>query len=218
MALVLPRSKRPLATRPVAPNQRPSLPAPSGSRAVDRRGDRRAGRPLTPTVSGHMSQDGKLIGIAIGAYSAPWESPLLPDEPMPEVPPPRGASPSTARAGASTRLHPAPHDAEALRRAALRGSCARRDRRLDRTSRGAAGRRAHPCRVADAWFPAPWPRLTELAPAPTIDLTIHFRVPLRWPTHCSSAASETASCETASSTRTASSRPRIEPWSPNPAS
>ena len=25
--------------------------------------------------------------------------------------------------------------------------------------------------LADAWFPAPWPRLTALAPAPTIDLT-----------------------------------------------
>ena len=34
---------------------------------------------------------------------------------------------------------------------------------------------------ADAWFPAPWPRLSELAPAPTIDLTIHFRAPLPRP-------------------------------------
>jgi acyl-CoA thioesterase len=32
--------------------------------------------------------------------------------------------------------------------------------------------------LADAWFPAPWPRLRALAPAPTIDLTIHFRAPL----------------------------------------
>ncbi len=32
--------------------------------------------------------------------------------------------------------------------------------------------------LADAWFPAPWPRLKELAPAPTIDLTVHFRAPL----------------------------------------
>ena len=32
--------------------------------------------------------------------------------------------------------------------------------------------------LADAWFPAPWPRLTQLAPAPTIDLTVHFRAPL----------------------------------------
>ena len=35
--------------------------------------------------------------------------------------------------------------------------------------------------LADAWFPAPWPRLAELAPAPTIDLTVHFRSPLPLP-------------------------------------
>jgi acyl-CoA thioesterase len=35
--------------------------------------------------------------------------------------------------------------------------------------------------LADAWFPAPWPRLAELAPAPTIDLTVHFRTPLPLP-------------------------------------
>ena len=35
--------------------------------------------------------------------------------------------------------------------------------------------------LADAWFPAPWPRLSELAPAPTIDLTVHYRVPLPLP-------------------------------------
>jgi acyl-CoA thioesterase len=32
--------------------------------------------------------------------------------------------------------------------------------------------------LADAWLPAPWPRLKALAPAPTIDLTVHFRSPL----------------------------------------
>jgi acyl-CoA thioesterase len=30
----------------------------------------------------------------------------------------------------------------------------------------------------DAWIPSPWTRLTEPAPAPTIDLTIHFRARL----------------------------------------
>jgi hypothetical protein len=35
--------------------------------------------------------------------------------------------------------------------------------------------------LADAWFPAPWPRLAALAPAPTIDLTVHFRSPLPLP-------------------------------------
>ena len=32
--------------------------------------------------------------------------------------------------------------------------------------------------LADAWFPAPWPRLQALAAAPTIDLTLHFRARL----------------------------------------
>ena len=32
--------------------------------------------------------------------------------------------------------------------------------------------------LADAWFPAPWPRLTELRPAPTIEMTVLFRAPL----------------------------------------
>jgi acyl-CoA thioesterase len=30
---------------------------------------------------------------------------------------------------------------------------------------------------ADAWWPAPWVRLREPVPAPTIDLTVHFRAP-----------------------------------------
>ena len=34
------------------------------------------------------------------------------------------------------------------------------------------------CVMADGYYPAIWPRLTELHPAPTIDLTIHFRAPL----------------------------------------
>ena len=35
--------------------------------------------------------------------------------------------------------------------------------------------------LADAWFPAPWPRLDALAPAPTIDLSVHFRTGLPLP-------------------------------------
>ena len=35
--------------------------------------------------------------------------------------------------------------------------------------------------LADAWYPAPWPRLRELAPAPTVEMTVHFRAPLPLP-------------------------------------
>src|SRR5688500_399081 len=52
----------------------------------------RAGRSLS-TVPGRLLQDGKLSGIALGAYSKPWDGPLLPDEPMHRVDPPEGRDP-----------------------------------------------------------------------------------------------------------------------------
>ena len=138
----------------------------------------RAGRSLS-TVSGRMSQDGKLVGIALGAYSKPWEGPLLPDEPMPEVDPPEGREPidSAGRRVApdfTQRLTMQRRFGELPFAGAERGEIGGwiglvEERPIDALTLAV---------VADAWFPAPWPRLTELAPAPTIDLTVHFRVPL----------------------------------------
>jgi len=138
----------------------------------------RAGRSLA-TVSGRLIQEGKLIGIALGAYSAPWESPHLPDEPMPSVDPADGRDPID-----SAGRHKAPDFTQRL-------SMQRRFGEMPFTSakRGEVGGwiglvEERPIDalslavIADAWFPAPWPRLPEFAPAPTIDLTIHFRVPL----------------------------------------
>jgi len=138
----------------------------------------RSGRSLT-TVSGRLSQEGKLIGIALGAYSAPWESPLLADQPMPAVDPPKGREPieSTGRRIApdfTQRLSMQRRFGELPFTGAERGEVGGwiglvEERPIDALSLAV---------IADAWFPAPWPRLTELAPAPTIDLTIHFRTPL----------------------------------------
>jgi hypothetical protein len=44
----------------------------------------RAGRSLS-TLSGRLEQDGKLLGLALGAYSVPWESPVLGNGSMPAV-------------------------------------------------------------------------------------------------------------------------------------
>ena len=101
---------------------------------------------------------------------------------MPEVEPP-----DAARAGRRARVparepatvHRTALDAAPLRRPAVLG--------LRAAATSAAGSGCSSERpldalaiavCADAWFPAPWPRLDELAPAPTIDLTIHFRAPL----------------------------------------
>ena len=131
-----------------------ALPAPAGGRAGDRPHDQveRAGRTLT-TVSGRLEQDGKLMGIALGAYSTPWESPLLEDAPIPEVDPPRTAA---RRHGAAYRSVKPPPFVEpnglpaALRRGAVQprrararsaaGWACRRSAHWTRRGRGAGGR------------------------------------------------------------------------------
>ena len=62
----------------------------------------RAGRSLT-SVSGRLEQDGKLLGLALAAYSKPWSGPLLDESPMPEVEPPGRATPRPTRSAMPRR-------------------------------------------------------------------------------------------------------------------
>jgi acyl-CoA thioesterase len=139
----------------------------------------RAGRSLS-TVSGRLEQEGKLLGLALAAYSKPWEGPLLDESPMPAVEPPdsEGAARDQQRGGPSPpfldrmifqkRFGSSPFSgAERMEVGGWLGLA--EERPLDALAMAI---------LADAWFPAPWPRLKQLAPAPTIDLTIHFRSPL----------------------------------------
>ncbi len=138
----------------------------------------RTGRSMS-TVSGRLEQAGKLLGLALGAYSTPWQGPELPDRPMPEVDPPAGREPVpdlgrgtppafTERLSMQHRFGAAPFsEAEEGLTGGWIGL--REERPIDALALAV---------LADAWFPAPWPRLAALAPAPTIDLTIHFRAPL----------------------------------------
>jgi acyl-CoA thioesterase len=139
----------------------------------------RAGRSLS-TVSGRMEQNGELIGLALGAYSKPWEGPLLDDAPMPAVEPPDESLPEATRPGAPNpppfldRMDMQPRFGAAPFSGADHGEIGgwlglREERPLDAATVAI---------LADAWFPAPWTRLKAFAPAPTIDLTIHFRAPL----------------------------------------
>jgi acyl-CoA thioesterase len=151
----------------------------------------REGRSLS-TVSGRMEQDGNLIGLALGAYSKAWDGPDLDESPMPEVEPASGrATLAEATAGDEAPQGMPPRDPPPFMsrltmqprfgeppftradRAEVGGWVGLADERpLDALSVAL---------LADAWFPAPWPRLRELAPAPTIDLTVHFRAPLPLP-------------------------------------
>jgi acyl-CoA thioesterase len=139
----------------------------------------RAGRSLTST-SGRMEQDGKLIGLALAAYSTPWEGPLFNESPMPEVEPADEGRPPV---GDLPRANPPPFTQRVTMQHRFGGAPGsgskhseiggwiglREERPLDAAAIAV---------LADAWFPAPWPRLKAPAPAPTIDLTIHFRSPL----------------------------------------
>ena len=140
----------------------------------------RAGRAVT-SVSGRLEQGGKLMGLALGAYSTAWESPLLEEEPMPEVEPPDGRMTTGGRSVPDIVPPPFVERTVFQRRfgpplfsggdrAEVGGWVGMREERpLDALA---------VTMLADAWFPAPWSRLRALAAAPTIDLTVHFRAPL----------------------------------------
>jgi acyl-CoA thioesterase len=139
----------------------------------------RAGRSMS-TVSARMEQDGKPVALALGAFSGAYEAPEVGEVPMPAVAPPAnetaplpGAPPFAQRLALQPRFGEPPisgsddaivggwidlPEADALDGAAI-------------------------CVLADGYYPAIWPRLTELYAAPTIDLTVHVRtqVPVTGP-------------------------------------
>ncbi len=141
----------------------------------------RAGRSLS-TVTARLTQGGELLGLAVGAYSKAWPGTELPDAPAPEVTGPEGREPVqdlgrgeppafTQRLTMQHRFGEPPFSKASE---GLTGGWLglREERPVDELAIAV---------LADAWFPAPWPRLDALHPAPTIDLTIHFRSALPLP-------------------------------------
>jgi hypothetical protein len=120
------------------------------------------------------------MGLALGSFSTPWEGPLLDETAMPDVERPSGRT-SESRALPNTEPPPfldrmvfqhrlGPPLFSRAEHAEVGGWLGLREERpLDAPAISV---------LADAWFPAPWPQLRTLAPAPTIDLTVHFRAPL----------------------------------------
>jgi acyl-CoA thioesterase len=142
----------------------------------------RSGRSVT-NASARLEQDGRLLALSLATFSTPWPGPELSDAPMPAVDPADDRDRSTRKVPG---LQPPPfldmltmqHRFGAVPfsgadRAETGGWLGLREQRpLDALAVVV---------LADAWFPAPWPRLRALAPAPTVEMSVYFRAPLPLP-------------------------------------
>jgi acyl-CoA thioesterase len=139
----------------------------------------REGRSLS-TVSARMEQDGTLVALALAAFSVPWPGPELADIEMPEVAPPD----PERRAGLAQAFGLPPFHAHMVMQPRLNEQRRGDGRRPMEFAAWLGLAEARPVDAlslaffSDALIPAPFMATEEPAPAPTIDLTIHFRVAL----------------------------------------
>jgi acyl-CoA thioesterase len=158
------------------------LRAPEAGPVTVRAHVERSGRSLT-NVSGRLEQGGATLALALGAFARPWPGPFLTEAPIPDVPPPRarsvpprelpqgGRPPFTDLVTMEPRFGSKPFSgADRAETGGWLGLF--EEREVDALT---------VLVLADAWYPAPWPRLRALAPAPTTDMTVHFRAPLPLP-------------------------------------
>ncbi len=153
-----------------------TAPPAQGPARIETRIERR-GRHLT-SVSCRMHQGGRLLALALGAFSRPREAYGFSENAMPETKPPEDCAPLEPRIPIHARFEqrwavgspPFSGGAHALCGGWIR--LAEAPRRPD-TALIAA--------YADAWPPAIFSRTSDSVLAggvPTIDLSIHFRAPL----------------------------------------
>ncbi len=139
----------------------------------------RRGRSLS-TLSARLEQNGKLMAIALSAFSTPWEAPEVDALPMPALPPPdpqrrsspglfKGAPPFTRQMVMQPRVGAVPFiGADAPME--IGGWIGLPEPRPVDAPAVAL--------FSDAWFPPSFIALRAPAVSPTVDLTIHFRRPL----------------------------------------
>jgi acyl-CoA thioesterase len=142
----------------------------------------REGRSLS-TLSARMEQDGRLIALALSAFSVAWDGPTVNEVEMPSVPGPgpgrrrgnqlgEGAPPFGRHITVQPRIGGAPFAGpeQPMETGAWLGLADPRP--VDALSVAF---------FADALIPVPFMRASEPNPAPTIDLTVHFRTALPRP-------------------------------------
>jgi acyl-coenzyme A thioesterase PaaI-like protein len=139
----------------------------------------RAGRSLS-TLSARMEQEGKLIALALAAFSLPWSAQEVLELPMPDVAPAdpvrEGGVPLFAGAPPFTR-----HIVVQGRTGAVPFTGSEAPMEIGAWLGLAEPRAIDPISLAffsDALFSPPFIRLKDRATTPTVDLTVHFRTPL----------------------------------------
>lgn len=146
---------------------------PANGPAIVRTRVVRVGRSLA-TVAAEIVQDGRVSVTALAACSPPWPGGAWADDPMPTVPP-RGEVPLVER------QMPLPYMQWWEQRPCLGpglftgGATALTGGWLALADGGPIDA-AVVAAMTDAWPPAVYARTTEPMGAPTVDLTIHFRV------------------------------------------
>jgi acyl-coenzyme A thioesterase PaaI-like protein len=139
----------------------------------------RAGRSLS-TLSARMEQEGKLIALALAAFSLPWSAQEVLELPMPDVAPAdpvrEAGVPLFAGAPPFTR-----HIVVQGRTGAVPFTGSEAPMEIGAWLGLAEPRAIDPISLAffsDALFSPPFIRLKDRATTPTVDLTVHFRTPL----------------------------------------
>jgi acyl-CoA thioesterase len=139
----------------------------------------RVGRSLS-TLSARMEQDGRLMALVLSAFSKAWSGPEISDIEMPVV-----AGPDEQREPGSLIKHGAPpftrHIVLQPRIGGMPFADAEQPMELGGWLGLAEPRVLDPLALAffsDALIPAPFMRTSAPNPAPTIDLTVHFRTAL----------------------------------------
>lgn len=139
----------------------------------------RTGRSLS-TLSARMEQDGKLITLALAAFSVPWSAQEILELPLPDVAPAdpvrQAGVPLFAGAPPFTR-----HIVVQGRSGAVPFTGSEAPMEIGAWLGLAEPRAIDPISLAffsDALFSPPFIRLSDPATTPTVDLTIHFRTAL----------------------------------------
>jgi acyl-CoA thioesterase len=141
----------------------------------------REGRSLS-TLSARMEQEGKLMALVLAAFSRAWSGPDYAEEPIPAVAPPD----AERVAGSLTALGAPPFTEHLVLQHRIGKPFAGDEEPME--IGGWIGL-AEPEPIdaptvaffTDALIPAPFTRTRAAGPAPTVDLTVHFAVPLPRP-------------------------------------